>query len=70
VQCLDRGHNAIEFLRLKVVQHFVMVESNARGDAYVYRSPDALFINGELLSGAQPLEALTRVIERELARGR
>src|SRR2546425_4494460 len=30
----------------------------------------AFFINGELLSGAQPLEALTRAIERELARGR
>jgi len=30
----------------------------------------AFFINGELLSGAQPLEDLTRVIERELARDR
>src|SRR3989475_6239710 len=30
----------------------------------------AFFVNGELLSGAQPLEELTRVIERELARGR
>jgi predicted DsbA family dithiol-disulfide isomerase len=30
----------------------------------------AFFINGELLSGAQPLEGFTRVIERELARTR
>jgi hypothetical protein len=25
-----------------------MVETDARGESYVYRSPDALFINGEL----------------------
>jgi hypothetical protein len=43
---------AIEFLRGKVVQHFVMLENNGRGEAYVYRSPDALFINGELLRRA------------------
>jgi hypothetical protein len=43
---------AIEFLRTTLVQHYVMVESNARGEAYVYRSPDALFINGELLRRA------------------
>ena len=30
----------------------------------------AFFINGELLSGAQPLDGFTRVIERELARAR
>ena len=30
----------------------------------------AFFINGELLSGAQPLERFVAVIERELARGR
>ena len=30
----------------------------------------AFFINGRLLSGAQPLEAFTRVIEEELARAR
>ncbi|HEX7191590.1 MAG TPA: hypothetical protein VF381_08450 [Thermoanaerobaculia bacterium] len=43
---------AIEFLRTKVVEHYVMVESGAHGEAYVYRSPDALFINGELLRRA------------------
>lgn len=43
---------AIEFLRSRVVEHYIMVESNARGEAYVYRSPDALFINGELLRRA------------------
>ncbi len=29
----------------------------------------AFFINGRLISGAQPLEAFVRVIEDELARG-
>jgi len=43
---------AVEFLRTKVVEHYVMVENGLHGDAYVYRSPDALFINGELLRRA------------------
>ena len=43
---------AIEFLRTKVVERYVMIEANASGEAYVYRSPDALFINGELLRRA------------------
>ncbi len=30
----------------------------------------AFFINGRLVSGAQPLESFTRVIEEELARAR
>jgi protein-disulfide isomerase len=30
----------------------------------------AFFINGELLSGAQPLESFVRVVDRELARAR
>ena len=30
----------------------------------------AFFINGELLSGAQPLESFARVVDRELARTR
>ena len=30
----------------------------------------AFFINGELLSGAQPVESFARVIERELAPAR
>jgi predicted DsbA family dithiol-disulfide isomerase len=30
----------------------------------------AFFINGRLLSGAQPLESFVRVIEDELARAR
>jgi hypothetical protein len=44
--------SAVEYLRTKVVERYVMVESNARGEAYIYRSPDALFINGELLRRA------------------
>jgi len=43
---------AIEFLRTKAVEHYVMLENGAHGDTYVYRSPDALFINGELLRRA------------------
>jgi len=34
------------------------------------RGTPAFFINGRLLSGAQPLEAFTRLIEEELARAR
>jgi len=60
---------AIEFLRLKVVQHFVMVESNARGDAYVYRSPDALFINGELLRRAYLARGTEMIIVGESSPG-
>ena len=60
---------AIEFLRGKVVQHFVMVESNARGEAYVYRSPDALFINGELLRRAYLVQGTKMVIVGESSPG-
>ncbi|HEY2322574.1 MAG TPA: hypothetical protein VGJ82_06870 [Thermoanaerobaculia bacterium] len=58
---------AIEFLRRKVVQHFVMVESNARGEAYVYRAPDALFINGELLRRAYLSRGTEMIIVGESA---
>lgn len=60
---------AIEFLRGKVVQHFVMVESNARGEAYVYRSPDALFINGELLRRAYLSHGTEMIIVGESSPG-
>jgi hypothetical protein len=60
---------AIEFLRTKVVQRYVMVESNARGEAYVYRSPDALFINGELLRRAYLSRGTEMIIVGESAPG-
>ncbi len=60
---------AVDFLRSKVVEHFVMVESNARGDAYVYRSPDALFINGELLRRAYLSRGTEMIIVGESAPG-
>jgi hypothetical protein len=53
---------AVDFLRTKVVERYVMVESNARGEAYVYRSPDALFINGELLRRAYLTEGTKMTI--------
>ena len=43
------------------------VEEGAR--AGVTGTP-AFFINGRMVSGAQPLESFTRVIEEELARAR
>ena len=60
---------AIEFLRGKVVQHFVMLESSSRGEAYVYRSPDALFINGELLRRAYLVQGTKMVIVGESSPG-
>ena len=39
---------ARDFLRSRLVASWVLVESDARGDAFVYRSPDGLYINGEL----------------------
>ena len=60
---------AVEFLRAALVQHYVMVESNARGEAYVYRSPDALFINGELLRRAYLIQRTRMVIVGESSPG-
>jgi hypothetical protein len=60
---------AIEFLRSTLVQHYVMVESNARGEAYVYRSPDALFINGELLRRAYLVQRTRMIIVGESSPG-
>lgn len=39
---------AIAYLRQSLTNAWVMVESDAFGAAFVYRSPDALFVNGEL----------------------
>jgi hypothetical protein len=39
---------AAAYLRNTLTGAWVMVETDVRGAAYVYRSPDALFINGEL----------------------
>ncbi len=43
---------AIDFLRTKLVGAWVLVETAAGDSAYVYRSPDGLFVNGELTRGA------------------
>jgi hypothetical protein len=60
---------AIEFLRIKVVEHYVMVENGVHGDAYVYRSPDALFINGELLRRAYLAQGTKMTIVGESSPG-
>ena len=60
---------AIEFLRTKVVEHYVMLEGGAHGDAYVYRSPDALFINGELLRRAYLTQGTKMTIVGESSPG-
>jgi hypothetical protein len=39
---------AVEYLRATLIGSWVLVETNARGESYVYRSPDALFVNGAL----------------------
>ena len=58
---------AMVFLQNKVVERYVMVESNVRGEAYVYRSPDALFINGELLRRAYLSRGTEMIIVGESA---
>jgi hypothetical protein len=40
--------DAVAYLRKHVVASWVAVELDANGAAYVFRSPDALYINGEL----------------------
>ncbi len=39
---------AVEYLRAALIGSWVLVETNARGESYVYRSPDASFVNGTL----------------------
>jgi protein-disulfide isomerase len=56
-QCLDSAKYAAE------------VQQDAdEGARYGVTGTPAFFINGRLLSGAQPLEAFTQVIDEELAR--
>lgn len=40
--------NAVAWLRESIVNSWVMIETDAQGNSWVYRSPDALFVNGEL----------------------
>ena len=52
-------------------QYAAVVENDIRmgNDAGVNGTP-AFFINGRLISGAQPFEAFKKIIDEELARGR
>ena len=56
-QCLDSGKYAAEWQK-----------DVDEGTSYGVTGTPAFFINGRLLSGAQPLEAFTTVIDEELAR--
>ena len=40
--------NAVAWMRESLVNSWVMLESAPNGATFVYRSPDALFVNGEL----------------------
>lgn len=44
----DEESAATEYLRNTLVSSWVLVETDVRGESYVYRSPDGLFVNGEL----------------------
>ena len=44
----DEESAAVDYLNKSVVGSWVLVETNARGESYVYRSPDALSVNGAL----------------------
>ena len=39
---------AAEYLRKTLANAWVMMETDERGAAFLYRSPDAMFVNGEL----------------------
>ena len=39
---------ASAYLRQSLTNAWVMIETDARGESFVYRSPDALFVNGEM----------------------
>jgi hypothetical protein len=60
---------AIEFLHDKLLMRFAMVETDARGESYVYRSPDSLFINGELSRRAYLYQGTKMIIIGESAPG-
>jgi hypothetical protein len=46
---------ATDYLRNTLVSSWVLVETDARGESYVYRSPDGLFVNGEVARRAYAL---------------
>ncbi len=57
---------ATGYLRAALVPSWVLVETDARGESYVYRSPDGLFVNAELArrawtSGHTPMVYLGEV---------
>jgi protein-disulfide isomerase len=56
-QCLDSGKYAAEWQK-----------DVEEGTSYGVTGTPAFFINGRMISGAQPLEAFTTVIDEELAR--
>jgi hypothetical protein len=53
---------ATAYLRAKIVGAWVMVETDAQGQSYVYRSPDALFVNGELARRAYASQSTATMV--------
>jgi hypothetical protein len=53
---------AAAYLRDALTGAWVMVETDPRGGSYVYRSPDALFVNGELARRAYASRSTTQMI--------
>jgi hypothetical protein len=39
---------AVAYLRAQLTNAWVLVETDARGESYLYRSPDSLFVNGAM----------------------
>jgi len=57
LSCLDRGHTRSE-----------VQADMAEGQAAGVTGTPAFFINGRMVSGAQPLERFVEMVEEELAR--
>lgn len=53
---------AVAWMQTVLNGSWVMIETDTAGEAYLYRSPDALFINGELARGAYAVRNTTRMV--------
>jgi hypothetical protein len=53
---------AVAWMNSVLTGSWVMIETDAAGEAYLYRSPDALFINGELARGAYAVRNTTPMV--------
>ena len=60
---------ATSYLRQSLTNAWVMVERDAGGAVFVYRSPDALFVNGELARRAYAMTGTSMVYLGEVNPG-